>query len=148
MPKLSAVEELYRDVVLDHYRAPRNRAPLDAPDGSACLDNPLCGDQVWVEVALSDGHIRQVSSRARGCSIVVASGSVLTELVAGLDGAECHELERGLERLVHGEAVPDALDRRLRAFARVADLPSRRRCATLPWEALRAALQQADAGLA
>ena len=145
MPKLSAVEELYRDVVLDHYRSPRNRAPLDAPDGAALLDNPLCGDQVQVEVALADGRIRQASSRARGCSIVVASGSVLTEMVAGLDAAGCRVLEEALGKLVRGDSAPDDLDRRLRAFARVADLPSRRRCATLPWEALRSALEDAGA---
>ena len=145
MSELSAVEELYRDVVLDHYRKPRNRRPLESPDASATVDNPVCGDQVVVEVRLRDGHIGEVSSRARGCSIVVASGSVMTELVAGLDSRASEALHRSLERLVQGEPADADLDRRLRAFARVADLPSRRRCATLAWEALRDALRRAGA---
>ena len=143
MPELNPVEELYRDVVLDHYRNPRNRAPLADAHGSAQVDNPLCGDQVLVEVRLEEGCIAEASSRARGCSVVVASGSVMTELTAGLAPGDAETLHRALESLVQGEAVPENLDRRLRAFARVADLPSRRRCATLPWEALAEALRQA-----
>jgi len=142
---LNPVEELYRDVVLDHYRNPRNRAPLAEVHGTAQIDNPLCGDQVLVEVRIADGRIAEASSRARGCSIVVASGSVMTELAAGLEPGEAAALLQALERLVHGQPVPEDLDRRLRAFARVADLPSRRRCATLPWEALHEALREAAA---
>jgi nitrogen fixation NifU-like protein len=145
VPALSPVEELYRDVVLDHYRNPRNRTPLAAAHGTAQVDNPLCGDQVVVEVRVEDGRIAEVSSRARGCSVVVASGSVMTELAAGLASGEAAALHQALEDLVHGKPVPEDLDRRLRAFARVADLPSRRRCASLPWEALREALREASA---
>ncbi len=145
MSELTPVEELYRDVVLDHYRHPRNRAALEAPDASALVDNPVCGDQVLVEVRLEDGRIREVSARTRGCSIAVAGGSVMTELVAGLDAPAADCLHAALERLVRGEGAAPELDRRLRAFARVADLPSRRRCATLAWEALHEALASAPA---
>ena len=140
---LDAVEQLYREVVLDHYRHPRNREPLAAPQGEALLHNPLCGDQVRVEVRVEDGRIQEVSARTRGCSIAVAAGSVMTELVRGLTPDEAAPLEAGLTRLVQGEPAPPDLDSRLRAFARVADLPSRRRCATLPWEALAEALANA-----
>ncbi len=144
MPELSAIEELYRDVVLDHYRNPRNRTALESADGSALVHNPLCGDQVQVEVNLEDGRIREVSARTRGCSIAVAAGSVMTELVCDLDAAQADTLRASLASVVEGQTAPDDLDRRLRAFARVADLPSRRRCATLPWEALEAALSAAS----
>ena len=140
---LDAVEQLYREVVLDHYRRPRNREPLAAPQGEALVHNPLCGDQVRVEVRVEDGRIQEVSARTRGCSIAVAAGSVMTELVRGLTPGEAAPLEAGLTQLVRGEPAPPDLDSRLRAFARVAELPSRRRCATLPWEALAAALANA-----
>ena len=140
---LAPIEELYREVVLDHYRKPRNRAPLEAPDGSALVHNPLCGDQVRVEVRLIEGRIQEVSARSRGCSIAVAAGSVMTELVAGCEPGESARLAGLLERLVGGEVVSPELDRRLRAFERVAELPSRRRCATLAWEALAEALVDA-----
>ena len=141
---MDAVEQLYREVVLDHYRHPRNREPLAAPQGEALVHNPLCGDQVRVELRLEDGRIQEVSARTRGCSIAVAAASVMTELVRGLTPDEAAPLEASLSRLVQGEPAPPGLDGRLRAFARVADLPSRRRCATLPWEALTEALGDAS----
>jgi nitrogen fixation protein NifU and related proteins len=132
----AALDELYREVVLEHYRNPRNRLALPHPTGSARVTNPVCGDQVQVV----DGRIARVSSRARGCSIAVASGSVMTELVQGATPAAARGQSESLARVVRGEPVPDGLDPRLRAFGRVATLPSRQRCATLAWEALAEAL--------
>lgn len=143
-PELGPIEALYREVVLEHYRSPRHRAPLAAPDAEARVDNPLCGDQALVEVRLEDGRIAEVSARTRGCSIAVAAGSVMTELVQGLGPGEVRELHGAVRSLVAGEGREDA-DRRLRAFARVAELPSRRRCALLAWEALEQALAEAAA---
>jgi nitrogen fixation protein NifU and related proteins len=136
-----ALEALYREVVLEHYRKPRNRAPLAHATGEGRVANPICGDQVHVEVELADGRIASVSARARGCSIAVASGSVMTELVRGETPADARELATALARIVAGESAAADLDPRLRAFARVAALPSRRRCATLAWEALAEALE-------
>jgi nitrogen fixation NifU-like protein len=135
-----AVEALYREVVLDHYRHPRHRAPLPDPDGTATVDNPVCGDQVRVQVRLAGGTIGAVAAQTRGCSIAVAAGSVMTELVTGCAIDEVPRLRGALERLIEGEDPPPELDRRLRAFAGVARFPMRRRCALLPWEALEAAL--------
>lgn len=143
VPDRDDLEALYREVVLEHYRHPRNRAPLARVTGQARAANPVCGDQVHVEVELADGRIASVSSRARGCSIAVASGSVMTELVTGRTGSEARALGESLARVVNGEAPPPELDSRLRAFGRVAALPSRRRCATLAWEALAEALGEA-----
>ena len=77
------LDALYRDVVLEHYRKPRNRKPLNHPSASALVQNPLCGDQVRVEIRLERDRLSEVSVRARGCSITVAAGSVMTELVRG-----------------------------------------------------------------
>ncbi len=144
MSELNPIDELYREVVLDHYRKPRNRAALAHPDGQALVHNPLCGDQVQVEVKLADGRIHEVSARTRGCSIAVAAGSVMTELILGLEPAGTRELADNARALVGGQ-VPPELDRRLQAFERVRQLPSRQRCALLPWEALEQALEQAAA---
>lgn len=133
------VDALYREVVLEHYRHPRGREPLANPAASALVDNPVCGDQVRVEVSLRDGRVHEVSARARGCAIAVAAASVMTELVPGLDVDACAALERELVALLGGAEPPADLDPRLAAFERVAELPSRRRCALLPWEALREA---------
>jgi nitrogen fixation NifU-like protein len=135
-----ALEALYREVVLEHYRNPRNRTALARVTGEARVVNPICGDQVHVEVELADGRIASVSSRARGCSIAVASGSVMTELVQGKTPEEARASSDALARVVRGETPAPELDPRLRAFGRVASLPSRQRCATLAWEALAEAL--------
>ncbi len=140
----SAIEALYKEVVLEHFRHPRNRSPLDAPDGSSLVVNPVCGDQVRVEVKLSDGRVSSASARTRGCSIAVAAGSVMTEIVAGMDRAAITALATEVERVVRGDDTGDELDERLRAFHRVAQLPSRQRCALLPWEALEEAINEAS----
>jgi len=140
VPDLSELEALYREVVLEHYRNPRSRAPLAQPTAEASVVNPICGDQVQVQVAVAGERIDDVSSRARGCSIAVASGSVMTELVRGRSRAEARALAAELARVVRGEPAAAGLDRRLQAFGRVAALPSRQRCATLAWEALEEAL--------
>jgi nitrogen fixation NifU-like protein len=137
-----AVEALYREVVLDHYRNPRHRAPLQDPDGTATVDNPVCGDQVRVQLRLAGETVAEVAAVTRGCSIAVAAGSVMTELVTGCPVDEVPRLRGALARLIEGEDPPPELDRRLRAFAGVARFPMRRRCALLPWEALEAALTQ------
>jgi nitrogen fixation NifU-like protein len=139
-----AVEALYREVVLDHYRNPRHRGPLQDPDGTATVDNPICGDQVRVQVRLEGGTVVEAAAQTRGCSIAVAAGSVMTELVRGQPVEEIPRLRGALERLVEGEDAPPDLDRRLRAFAGVVRFPMRRRCALLPWEALEAALPSPD----
>lgn len=136
------LEALYREVVLEHYRNPRHRAPLAHPSAEARVANPVCGDQVHVEVELADGRIADVSARARGCSIAVAAGSVMTELVRGLSPGESAALGETAARIVRGEPAPEGADARLRAFARLAALPSRQRCALLAWEALSEALAQ------
>lgn len=137
------IERLYREVVLAHYRQPRHREPLAAPDGRGRAVNPTCGDSVEVEVALRDGRVGEVSARALGCSIAVAAGSVLAEVIAGREAADAPRLAAELGAIVEGQGSPDA-DPRLRAFTPLAQLPARRRCALLAWEALEAAL--ADAG--
>ncbi len=136
------LEALYRDVVLDHFRAPRGRTPLPRPDARGLAVNPVCGDQVDVEVALDGPRIGAVSARAVGCSIAVAAASVLAELVPGAGREEVADLAADLDAIVHGRAPRRAADDRLRAFAPVAALPSRQRCALLAWEAIDAALGQ------
>jgi nitrogen fixation NifU-like protein len=140
---LDPVQALYRQVVLDHYRKPRHREPLPRADGEATVHNPVCGDQVAVQVALTGDAIEAISARTRGCSIAVAAGSVMAELLTGAPRGDVDRLRTALERVVAGDEAPADLDERLRAFAGVAPHRARHRCATLPWEALVEALAAA-----
>ena len=153
MSELSEVEALYREVVLDHYRNPRPRRALDAPDAAATVHNPVCGDQVRVEVEFAEDptepgrrRLAALSARTRGCSIAVAAGSVMTELLAGRPIGEATGLRAELRRIVEGRSPAPGTDRRLRACAGGSRFPSRRRCALLAWEALDEALQAPGPG--
>ncbi|MFQ5697794.1 MAG: Fe-S cluster assembly sulfur transfer protein SufU [Myxococcota bacterium] len=137
------IDALYRDVILDHYRRPRGRSPLASPHGSATVSNPVCGDQSRVEVTLREGRIDQVSVRSRGCSLCVASGSIMSERVQGARPSAAAALHASLHKLVEGGEADPGLDPRLLAFSGVGRFPGRRRCATLAWEALEGALAEA-----
>lgn len=137
------LERLYRDVVLEHYRAPRHRAPLASPDARGRAQNPTCGDAVDIELTLDDDHVRDISARALGCSIAVASASILADLMHGRPAADSTRFARQLAQVVGGQSPSPDLDPRLAAFAPVSRLPARHRCALLAWEALEAALTSA-----
>ena len=145
MSALTDLEQLYRDTVLEHYRHPRNRTPLEAPHARALVHNPVCGDQVRVELRLRDGAIEVAAAITRGCSIAVASGSLMTEWAPGRRAEDVAALRAGLESLVSGREGSAALPEAFRCFERVSALPSRRRCALLPWEALEVALAEGPA---
>lgn len=142
---LSPAEALYRDVVLEHYRRPRNRARLTDPDASALARNPLCGDQVEVEVQLQSRRVHKISARTRGCSIAVAAASIMTDLIPNLPPEEVEALHAMLKEMLETGTPPKAIPRELRAFEQISQLESRKRCALLPWEALFQALDNSPA---
>jgi nitrogen fixation NifU-like protein len=127
-------DELYQRLILEHAR---REAPLPAGARRASLDNPFCGDAVTVGVRLEDGRVAELGYEIEGCAIARASASMMAEAVRGLDAAEVGALAARLDALLRGEAAPLGP---LEALSGVARYPVRRRCATLPWEALREAL--------
>src|SRR3954467_191944 len=129
---------LYQEVILDHYRRPRNKGALEAPTGSASLRNPLCGDEVEVQVELKDGRVADVRFSGRGCSISQASASMMTELVKGQTPDEVRALGERFAEMIRGDAAA-ANDKALgqaRALSGVARFPTRVRCAMIAWEAM------------
>ncbi len=136
------LDDLYREVVLDHYRSPRGRDPLPAPDVQREGFNPICGDEVHVALEMDDCSVRNCQVRCRGCAISVASGSMLAELLPGRTCEECEVLGEAFRAMLHGEAPPPGLDMGdLEALHGVAKFPVRIKCAMLPWMTLRDALR-------
>jgi nitrogen fixation NifU-like protein len=135
---------LYQEVILDHYRRPRNRGTLDEPTGSASLRNPLCGDEVDVQVQLRDGRVADVKFGGRGCSISQASASMMTELVKGRTPDEVHALGERFAEMIRGsvEAAKDATLGQARALSGVSRFPTRVRCALIAWEAMERAVNR------
>jgi nitrogen fixation NifU-like protein len=129
---------LYQELILDHYRRPRNKGTLGAPTGSASLRNPLCGDEVEVQVELKEGRVADVRFSGRGCSISQASASMMTELVKGQTPDEVRALGERFAAMIRGDAdaASDAVLGQARALSGVARFPTRVRCALIAWEAM------------
>ena len=135
---------LYQEVILDHYRRPRNRGTVPEPTGTASLRNPLCGDEVDVQVALHDGKVADVKFGGRGCSISQASASMMTELVKGRTPDEVHALGERFAEMIRGnaEAAKDQALGQARALSGVSRFPTRVRCALIAWEAMERAVKR------
>ena len=140
-------DELYREIILDHYRNPRHGRPLAAPDVLAEGYNPLCGDEVEIGLQFADGALRDVSVHGRGCSISQASGSMLTEAMIGRSLPEARRLiELFTKMLTDPEREPPEELGDLEALHGVAKFPVRVKCATLAWHTLADGLDQREAG--
>ncbi len=137
-------DELYQEIILDHYRSPRNAAVLDNVPEAMAHENPSCGDSLKLEVAVRDGTVEGVRFDGKGCAISTASASLMTEHMKGktLEGAR--HLADTFIRTMRGEEPPETLDAMddLVAFKGVIRFPVRVKCATLAWHALLATLPQ------
>jgi nitrogen fixation protein NifU and related proteins len=138
-----ALAELYQELILDHYRRPRNQGALAEATHRVALTNPLCGDEIDLELDVQDDVIRDVRFRGRGCSISQAAASMMTQVVKTRARTEALALADRMTAMMHGDAQA-ASDRALgdlRALAGVAKFPVRVKCALLPWNALKDALR-------
>ena len=140
----SNVMDPYRQIVLDHSRHPRNRRRPERFDRDAEGHNTLCGDKVRVYLQLQDGVLEDVAFEASGCAICLASASLMTEAVRARPLQEARiaidQISSALTTTGAGTLTGD-----LAALSGVSAYPSRVRCATLPWETLRAALDSSPA---
>ena len=134
------IDELYQEVILDHSKSPRNFGVLDQYTCTAEGNNPMCGDQLTVYVDVKDDIVSDVSFRARGCAISVASASIMTDIIKGKTIEEVNILFDKFHKLCMGEEVEDDDDiERLRALSGVSKFPTRVKCATMSWHAVREA---------
>jgi len=144
------LNELYQELILDHYRRPRNHHELECPDRVAEGDNPLCGDQIRVYLRVTNGVIEDARFEGNGCAISQASASLMTTAVRGKSAAAALELFRAFHRMVTSPPAeaPDAKALgKLAAFAGVRTFPARVKCANLAWHTLRAALEGDPSGV-
>jgi len=145
-----SLDELYREVILDHYRNPRRRGRLDHPTAHAEGLNPLCGDEVSLDLTVEDGTVTDVAVTGQGCSISQASASMMAEAIVGKSTDEIagiahrfrtmmdlEEGDAGLDASRPGDTLGD-----LEALQGVRRFPVRIKCANLPWTTLQEALEQ------
>lgn len=139
-PESAELSALYQEMILDHYRRPRNKGTLENADASVEMKNPLCGDEIGLQVSFDGDQISDVKFSGRGCSISQASASMMTQLLKGKTRGEIESIRNQFRDLMLGASeVNDELGP-LRALAGVARFPARVKCALLAWNALERAL--------
>ena len=143
---LDELDDLYQEVILDHYRSPKNRSKVSDPDISSEGFNPFCGDQVVLELTLNgDGSINQAGFQGQGCSISQASTSMLTELVKGKSLKEARDLSELFRSMMQGKELSEEdLEqiKDLEALQGVRKFPIRIKCALLAWAALEDGIEE------
>ncbi|MGH2724763.1 MAG: Fe-S cluster assembly sulfur transfer protein SufU [Actinomycetota bacterium] len=136
-----SLDDLYKEVILDHYKNPRNKRHLAGATVSRSKNNPLCGDDITVHAHLEDGAVADIAFEGRGCSISQASASMLTESVKGRSIAEATEVASGFRGMMEGSVDPDEdAFGDLVALHGVTKYPVRIKCAVLAWDVLQEAL--------
>jgi len=145
-----SVEELYREVILDHYRNPRHRGSLPDPDAHAEGNNPLCGDEISIDLLFENDTVADVAIAGRGCSISQASASMMSDMIVGKTRVEIEALTAKFKAMMTIEDGDPGLDPErpgqvlgdLEALQGVRKFPVRIKCADLPWTTLQDALSQ------
>ena len=133
--------DLYRDVIVDHNRNPRNFGRLEHPSRAADGHNPLCGDRLHLELELEDGRVTDIRFDGKGCAISTASASLMTEAIKGRTLPEVEQLFGTVhDMLTRRDAPVPAELGKLAALSGVREFPARVKCASLCWHTLNAAL--------
>ena len=139
------LDDIYKEVILDHYKKPRNKRDMPEAERSCSRNNPLCGDEITVFVHEEAGKVLDVSFLGRGCSISQSSASMMTEAVAGKTVEEAERLIKDFRGMMTGEVDPSEEELGdLVALKGVVRYPIRIKCAMLAWDVLQEALQGSD----
>ena len=143
---MSDLRELYQQVILDHYKRPRNFQKMESANRHAEGHNPLCGDQITVYLQMDGDVIKKISFQGAGCAISQSAASLMTTALKGKTKAEAEELFKKFHDMVTGEgAGADPMELgKLAVFCGVSEFPVRVKCASLPWHTLHAALEGKD----
>ena len=141
-----ALGDLFQDVILEHYKRPRNRGVLEDATASVHMNNPACGDEVRLFLRIEGGVVRDVSFEGEGCSISQSSISMMTQLLKGRPVEEGLRLGERFKAMMHGdpEAARDPDLKDARSLAGVSRFPTRIKCALLGWNAFEEATQATD----
>lgn len=140
-----AIDDLYQEILLDHYKAPRNKGCVENADLKLELKNPFCGDEILLTLKFDGNRVKEVAFEGNGCVISQASASLMTEKIKGLEFQEIESLIQRFTAIVkeggHEHSKSEELDE-LDAFQGICEFPTRVKCALLAWRTLEQALQK------
>ena len=136
-----ALEELYKEVILDHYKNPRNKRDLPGAELSCSKNNPLCGDEITIHAHVDGGRVSEITFEGSGCSISQASASMLTQAVGGKSVEDAEHIATDFRGMMEGAVDPDEDEfGDLVALKGVVKYPVRIKCAVLAWDVFQEAL--------
>ncbi|MCQ4086914.1 Fe-S cluster assembly sulfur transfer protein SufU [Saccharibacillus sp. JS10] len=136
------LDDLYRRVIMDHYKNPRNKGKFEDEGVTIDLNNPTCGDKISLQLQLEDGKVKNARYTGDGCSISMSSASMMTEAVKDKTLPEALELAERFSSLMKGESVEFEEYEDIEALSGVNKFPARIKCATLAWNALRKGIER------
>ncbi|MED4603859.1 SUF system NifU family Fe-S cluster assembly protein [Paenibacillus validus] len=136
------LDDLYRRVIMDHYKNPRNRGSFEGESVSIDLNNPTCGDKIQLQMQIEEGKVKAAKFLGDGCSISLSSASMMTDAVKGKTLEEALQMADNFSGMMKGEPVEFEYED-LEALSGVNKFPARIKCATLAWNALRKGIEQA-----
>ncbi len=143
---MSSIEQLYKAVIMDHYKNPKNKGlKTDIGYHLVHLNNPSCGDDMNVSIKIEDGVIKDVRHDGHGCSICCSSASVMSETLIGMPVREALEIIDSFYTVIKGETVDETMEEKLGeaiAYMGVSQFPARIKCATLSWKAIEKAINE------
>lgn len=137
------LDDLYRRVIMDHYKSPRNRGTFEGEAVTIDLNNPTCGDKIQLQMQVEDGKVKAAKFTGEGCSISLSSASMMTDAVKGKTLDEALEMAEKFSGLMKGEPVEFEYED-IEALSGVNKFPARIKCATLAWNALRKGIEQSN----
>ncbi|HSP22851.1 MAG TPA: SUF system NifU family Fe-S cluster assembly protein [Planococcus sp. (in: firmicutes)] len=139
------LDQLYRRVIMDHYKTPRNKGTLDTNSVNIEMNNPTCGDRILLTLQVEDGIVKDAKFDGEGCSISMASASMMTQAVKGKQVDEALKLSRIFSDMMLGKEHDDSIDLGdIEALQGVSQFPARIKCATLAWKAMEKGVQSEE----
>ncbi|KXH79242.1 Fe-S cluster assembly sulfur transfer protein SufU [Sporosarcina sp. HYO08] len=139
------LDQLYRSVIMDHYKNPRNKGVLDENNVTVDMNNPTCGDVIHLTLKVEDDIVQDAKFEGEGCSISMASASMMTQMIKGKNTSEAVKIAQVFSDMMLGKDVDDSLDLGdIEALSGVAKFPARIKCATLAWKAIEKGVGQDD----
>ncbi len=138
------LDDLYQEIILEHYKQPRNKGHIENPDIELNGKNPFCGDEIKIFIKLKDNVVDQVAFEGSGCAISQASASVMTEMIKGKTIEEAKKLIDSFASMVKGEGCPVDLQELddMAAFQGISEFPTRVKCALLAWKTLEQGIKK------
>ncbi|MFC2947173.1 Fe-S cluster assembly sulfur transfer protein SufU [Virgibacillus sediminis] len=141
---LNNLDTLYRQVIMDHYKNPRNRGSIEGDVLTVDMNNPTCGDRIQLQLQLEDGLVKDAKFEGEGCSISMSSASMMTQAVKGKSAEEALKMSEDFSKMMLGEDIEIEDDDfgEVAALQGVSQFPARIKCATLAWKAMEKGVKE------